>query len=368
MTSPGFERDPDLPVTAADRGTRLHELVHQTDEPVDLDEKDAEQLAFCRSVLRQVREQLGDRRIELTETYVSVDDVQIHDPSTDTWWRGTSGGFLDWCGIVGDRAFILDFKFGVMALPPAASNPQGWVYVLGVFHQFPEVQQVTMGFVLAAKKHFDTAEFTRADIPRLMEQIRAIIAAAKVARAGEVSCSPGINTCPFCRHRAQCRHLWDVVRRLGQQFAGVELPGSADPSRLDDPALAGQVLRLGQLIQSWFEAFRRKVTQKVIDSEDDWAPEGFVLRERRNWSVDSGALERAASSLGIPDDVLARAREYRLPVLLEWAGSQAPRGQKLTARQTLLDTLVTSGVVNCTDPIFYLERLDDHASVKDDAR
>lgn len=357
--SPLYESDPSNVSAAAERGTRLHAVMESKSEelPAELSDEDAAQILYAREILAARRRDLAPD-IEREEEFLQIDIRPLPDHPE---WNTTCGGYADYFGIntTAKKAIILDYKFGAWAVPDAAENPQGWVYALGLFRAWPEVEEVTVIFVMAQRGMVSEAVFHRADIPRLQEAVERIVARALVARKEKLfeQCRPCVYTCPFCRHRAKCPSLWHVAREVAGKYLGVEIPEAELVHKMDDPAVAGKLLDASLLVGQWADSVRATLAQKAVDSEDGWCPEGYRLRKRANAELDPAKLEEYALRRGWPADLLAQAKRYVLQPILTWVGQQAPRGRKEIVKEELRQELLDKQILVEKEPVIFLERV-----------
>jgi hypothetical protein len=168
------------------------------------------------------------------------------------------GGTMDVLSIVGDIAFIVDFKFG-RELVEAVDNPQLLCYALLVYEHNPEVETFTVTILQGGEAK--TVSYTRGDLDAFFQEVlQASI--SETWNAGD--------HCQYCPMRYRCGTLGAYVfEELDDAKAKVEAAAVSErpnPERVDDVV---QIAKAGKLGKDAYD-----IASKTLKT---WAADGVHL-------------------------------------------------------------------------------------------
>lgn len=219
---------------------------------------------------------------EMKEVYLPIDDLPL--PGYNDW-RTTSGGYVDttlfsWCMT---RSEIIDWKFGAWAVEEAENNLQGIAYALGIFKKFPSVMEVTVHFFQPHLRLITSCTFYRKDVARLYLRVQTVVAKAvkgrAEARTGNFDrANAMIPACNFCGFLGECPKVSAMILTVGKKYAPLEVPDDVTPSLLHSTRDMNLGLKLTGLVKAWAEAYRRQVTNRVLEGRADM-PEGYKAQQ-----------------------------------------------------------------------------------------
>jgi len=331
-------------------GTKAHNVADSRIDDNTLSDEDAEAVADCLDLVEARRQfliasalhygDLPEAVREYKENYWPIDDVP-----TDTE-PCTTAGYADTVLVYKTWAEIIDYKFGRWAVTNAAINLQGIAYALGVFKAFPEVTEVCVWF---KQPHLDlttSATFMRTEIPELYLRVQTVVARAVAARkSGDFStATPKIPACNFCGNLGNCPKVAAVAINVGHKFHPIEIPDNITPTQLLNDRDTSLGMRLSQVVATWAEAFRRQVTNRVLERKAD-IPAGFRLESRSNREVIDGAKLKEIALRYLTEAEYQTTLSTTFGGLEDLISEKAPRGSKKAAlvdfKQALEDEKAT---------------------------
>lgn len=351
---------------ASERGTAQHDAAEDhidIDNP-SLEDHEAEAVRLCKEFRDSVIAQYPGCMV-IKEEYLPVDDEKISD-SQGNVFQGTTGGYLD-CGIVSaDRktAEILDWKFGKWPVEPAENNLQGIAYLLGLVKKFPDLETVTVHFVLPHRGERDSHTFTRDQFPALLLRVktvvqRAILAQENAAKGDFSACAVRVSSCLFCGNKARCPLLHAFALKVGRKYAPAQVPENVSPSLFSDPKDAKLALEVAMLLAGWAASVRSALTHRAIENEE-WLPEGYKLVSREEKEVkDWRKVLAIARTFGVGPAAIREALTVRMTPLNKAVSAAAPRGFKEQSKDDFTNRLLAEGALEKGAPTVFLQRLKE---------
>jgi hypothetical protein len=370
---PYWEPQENINTKASERGTAQHDAAEATidiDDPA-LEDHEAIAVAMCKKYRDGIIDEVvracspekvdkSNRPIILKEEYVWIDDELVNDAQGNQF-KGTTGGYLDLAIIAANEKFahILDWKFGLWSVEPAENNLQGMAYLLGVFKRYPTLEEITVHFVCPHRDEIDVATFKRSEFPALLLRIQTVVARARAARRPRPAVQPNctVGGCLFCGAKGKCEKLAEIALKLGKKYAPLTIPEQLTPSLMLDSTFAKTSMETAQVLEGWCKAVRGRITARAIE-QDEWMPEGYVLRERADTKVkNQSAFANAARKRGVSDEVIVGAMKYAMEPIYKAIRDQAPRGLKEEAEKDFREQNIAAGICEKEQPIWFLERL-----------
>lgn len=346
----------------AEVGTRQHDAVDSRIDDPKLPDYRAAAVADC--IL------FADSRLAaypggrmLTEVYLPIDDCKVVDPKTGKVFEGTTAGYLDKGIISADEteAEVIDWKFGQNAVEPADNNLQGIAYALGLLKVFPKLQRITVRFIMPHIDFTTEHTFVRADFGVMLLRVRTVVARAIEARKRPDDFSlatPNTSSCLFCANIGRCPKVAEVVIKLGKKFRPLEIPDNVTPSLIKDPKQASLGIRLGQIVATWADAWRRQATARTVE-HPDFIPEGYTLVENtRRLVVKARALGDVAKEFLPADKHHMVDALFDVPIgeLEELITTFSPRGQKEKAKVAFGERALQVGALEEGKPYSFLRQ------------
>lgn len=335
----------DVSNPAAELGTRQHRALETMLDDPTLGDEEATAVMRCAEAVEQLRAELGGGS-ELKEVYLSIDDAD------------TTGGYADLILTAPGKshAVVIDYKFGKHQVEDAETNLQGVAYALGVFHRFPAAERVLVVFLQPHIDYRTEHTFCRADVPALYSRVCTVVERAKAARLDPTfsKASPTFPPCLFCKSLANCPKIAEIAIRISHMFYPLNLPSDLTPSKLhsDSDTLIG--LRLASVVKVWADAFKSRVTDRVIRG-DAKVPEGFEIATQSRRTLKDHKLFRETALRFMTPEAYAETLEPTLGAVEKKIADAAPRGNKTAVVDAFKGELVESGAVTQGEPFSFLK-------------
>lgn len=338
-------------------GTLAHKATEtRTDDP-RLSDDDAVAVAECLDFYDKrlaLAKGYPGNVVELLETYLPVDDCVFGDV------QSTTAGYVDRVVIYneGRSADLFDWKFGLWPIEKAENNLQGIAYALGIFREYPLVQECRFFFKQPLLDSIQEAVFTRAQIPALYLRIQTVVARARDCREritkGDWSkVTPMVPACNFCANLGNCPAVAEFACKVGSKFFPLEIPDNITPTMVMDEAQTVLALRLSQVLGVWAKAFRTMLTDRVVRM-DTKVPPGYRLESRAEREiVDPAAYKRVALDF-LTEAEYADAMTVSLGAVEEKIQAKAARGQKMASVETFKQKLEAAGATKKGLPYTFL--------------
>ena len=165
----------------------------------------------------------------------------------------------------GDCLRVIDFKYGMGVKVSAFENPQLRIYGLAALRQFDMMgnfKRIKLGIHQPRMEHIDEEELTIAEINKFAEEVRLAVArvdAAKKSNSLENYLVPGKKQCQFCRARAKCPALANLV----SEATGADFEDETQ-SKLIEPVNIGVAMDKADLIETWIKGVRQKAEAELF--------------------------------------------------------------------------------------------------------
>ena len=239
---------------AAEAGTRLHKHMELGTLPEDPEE--AEAVEWCRTQERLLLEKyvapMGADRV--------LREVR--------WWAadGSFSGQGDVAYVHDGCALIVDYKFGRVPVPAAASNMQLAALAKLAFDNLADIKVVFCAILqpFARGSWRLAVRYQLADMPQLRRYFGNLLAEAERPGARRV---PGEEQCRYCRARAACPACSELMVRETQADVAALWADWSPEKKADAVRLAG-------LAKRWAEAVERRAKE---DLKAGFAIPGFRL-------------------------------------------------------------------------------------------
>jgi hypothetical protein len=205
-------------------------------------------------------------------------------------------------GVVTDSSEItvIDLKYGMGVKVDADSTEQMQLYALGAMYEYDiagDFDEIVMVVHQPRLNHVSEWSIRREHLLQFGEEARQ--AAVAALEHGNPQRIPGEKQCRFCKAKANCPDLKDVV---GDTVGGIATVSDfADLAVADTAPLAAAMSRV-ELVEHWCKAIRAEVERRLLNGEH--VP-GFKLVEgrkgNRSWS-DEKEAEAKLKSLRLTRD------------------------------------------------------------------
>jgi uncharacterized protein DUF2800 len=346
-------------------GTIAHKATETRNDDLRLSDDDAAAVAECIDFFERRKQLMIEARslagavpdiIELTESYLPIDDCKFEDGV-----EGTTAGYVD-CGIISwDRthAELIDYKFGLWPIERAENNLQGIAYSLGLFRKYPTLLTVTFFFKQPLLDSIQEATFNRSDIPALFLRVQTVVAEAREARRlieqGDWSkARPMVPACNFCANLGRCPAVAKFACSTGSKFFPLEIPENITPTMVHSPEQTVLALRLCQVMATWAKSFRSVLTDRVFRG-DAALPEGFKLESRSDREIKDEAKYKAIALEYLTEEEFRDSLTVSFTAVEKKIQDKAERGNKLATVKAFKDKLEDTGAVERGLPYTFLK-------------
>jgi hypothetical protein len=378
--------------SAASRaGTIQHDAVDGESDSAHMTDNQAlavaECLAYADSIAKKykggtvIKENylpIDNEIIEITETdgtgkldpnpaanpFPGVETVQWTQPIVTKRFRGTTAGYLDYAVVSTDEteAEIIDWKFGQWAVESTENNLQGIAYMLGLKKRFPKLKRCTIHFVLPHRDELDVHAFDLNDENLMLfhTRIRRVVRAAQDARKDPnnfAAANPNTGACLFCALIGQCPKVTEMVARVSEKFAPLQVPQNVNPTMILDPEDTAIGIQFAAIAKTWAESFRARATEKSI-TDPDFIPTGYTLETRTKRKVLNARLFADVAKKFVPVSMDAEIEKlFDLPIggVEEVIELATPRGQKSKAVEAFGKAALEAGAIEMGQPFAFLK-------------
>lgn len=358
---------------ASRAGTRQHDAAEAESDHAHLTDNQALAVAECLAYADGVARKYKGGRI-VKEEYLPIDDESIWidvpafpegEPVTQREeFKGTTAGYLDFAVISADEteAEIIDYKFGAWAVEATENNLQGIAYLLGMKKRFPKLRRCTVHFVMPHRDELDVHAFDLTDenLALFHTRIRRIVATAQEARKNPEDFSaarPNVGACLFCARIGQCPKVTEMVARVSEKYAPLQLPQNVSPTMIQDPDDTAVGIQFAAIAKTWAESFRARATEKSL-TDPDFIPTGYTLETRTKRTVMKPRLLADIAKKFVPVDMDAEIEKlFDLPIggVEEVIELATPRGQKSKAVEAFGKAALEAGALEMGQPYAFLK-------------
>tara|TARA_R110000851_G_scaffold90785_3_gene198395 strand:- start:6927 stop:7985 length:1059 start_codon:yes stop_codon:yes gene_type:complete len=314
---------------AAEEGTLMHAAL----EKRSFDALNPEQLALVNKCLAFMAP------LELTarEAHPEI-RLEIELSKKHTTW-----GTADQVFIVNDRAHMVDFKFGRLAVLPADQNLQAMAYVIGVFQRFPAVNTVEAHFLLPRRDEVTSHTFERSLLVSYCKALSKLFDKFTAKKRVATPCK----ACEYCASLGSCLA---VAKRINAAVNPTALFEEEDtvPSLMTTRALNDCGLPLARLAAAWADTVKDLATAKLRDGE---TMEDHKLSSRKSSAkitVPTTDVWDGVASKFISQDAFLACCTASIPKLRKAVGKANV--------EELNEQLVKEGCVTEGDPVTFISR------------
>lgn len=287
---------------------------------------------------------------------------------------GTGDLVLEQADCVADCVFdLMDYKFGYLEVDDPETNIQIWLYVLGLFHNFPKAKCVRAHILQPARDEIGTATFTRDRIPEMLLRAQAIATRVK-SQAGKAF-NPVLSNCLWCANKGACVALHQMAMKTAVA-ARLEYPEALStlvPDDLNDNETiieyGSSIYDLAKLLEGWADQMKRRLTQLSIEGHelrgktlrqvsgkanivDPFGVLDMMLQDRCGKTL--AELVKNPDALEAINTLLAAVAAVSITKAENFVASTAERGHKDEAKKELRKRFASEGFLFIGSPSAYL--------------
>lgn len=354
---PGWspDNDPSKSSLAADRGTLIHEAIEKEDTSLLVAEDDVACANKCLAYVEKLADNLIANYPAKVERFKEI-QLKVLDQF------GTADDLM----IAGGSAELVDYKTGYWEVPDAEVNAQMQGYVLGVFDQFPNVQNIRVHLLMPRQNQISTAIYTRAEHYKALKlrtfmTIESSKAADRMFQQGELEklttvLNPAPDNCEFCGRKAECPALTQLALTVAKRYEpALMIPDDLHGSAITDPTTMSRALLVAPILEKWAAGVKNAAL--TMRMEQGVEIPGFILCERKGSRkiTDAQAAWETVKDVISPEE-FAGCADVSMPDLEKAVAAKAPRGAKEAAKQQLEDRLRDRSALTNASTVHYLKQ------------
>lgn len=352
---PGWtpDNDPSKSTTAADRGTLIHDAIEKDDTSALVAEEDILCADKCIQFTEKLTEGLAgyqrfkELQVRVLDQFGTVDDLIV----------------------VGKIAHLTDYKTGYREVPDAEINAQVQGYILGVFDQFEQVEQITARLLMPRQNEISIHTYTRAEHYKALKHrtfitIESSKATDRLFQEGAdekllTVLQPSAENCEYCgrKDKGQCPALnqlaLTIVRRYQPELL---IPEELHGSQITDPSNMARALLIAPIMEEWAKGVKKAGLAMRMDAGTEIP--GFTLAERKGARkiTNAQAAWDTVKNIISPDE-FAGCADVSMPDLEKAVAAKAPRGEKEAAKQQLENQLRDRSALKDANTVHFLKQV-----------
>jgi hypothetical protein len=336
---------------ASEKGTRIHEALEVRDPSALHDE---EEVAIYEAALAEEIELFehiygGEEGVTILREYRLHLKLAAHTPTF-----GTS----DIVAYKGSVGLLIDYKTGISKIDPPKTNWQAKAYALGMFQEFPELEEIVFGFIVPVREEVLVGKFHRIDMKLLEDEISAVIREAEKVRPKWDSGAPDLDDlnpsvdCRFCRHEDHCPALGAVALDIVKRTKPELLPdGPIDLQDIENPETLDTLYIVAKIVESWAGGIKQRAVRLANDGV-----EFPNLRLKSMGSLkkteDTNRLAELAMHHGLTLHEVISAANLSVTQLSKVIYDKSSRGKKSNAVGSFESEALETGIVS-VGPVRY---------------
>ncbi|MCI9453214.1 MAG: DUF2800 domain-containing protein [Dorea sp.] len=197
-------------------------------------------------------------------------------------------GIADCILLYGDTVHVIDFKYGKGVPVNAENNPQLMLYALGAYQAYRMLYPVSRAKLTIVQPRLDSISEWECPAEDLLKFGEYVKERAALAVEGRGDYAPDLDTCRFCRAKAQCRARSEENVRLAF-FTDKKPPLISNEE-------VGEYLKKGEDVAKWLEDLKAYALKECLAG-----------KEVPGWKAVEGSGSRGWTDMDAAFDVLVKA-------------------------------------------------------------
>lgn len=261
-------------------------------------------------------------------------------------------GHLDRLSMCKDKAVICDAKFGYRAVRDAENNMQGWAYALSVWDTYPQIEEITLAFLMVRRNEVSIHTFKRTSDYATVKA--GIVALIENARNPQHPQAPN-DYCTYCLKNPTCPALREKALAIAKAYEpALALPEIPHGSDITDPSTMAKAIALAPVLEKWASGVKKAAVDMAMAGV---AIPGFELKERKGRrEITDAAIAYSIVRSRVSAEEFASACKVSVGDLEDLVAAKAPRGSKTTVKQELNELLAGAGALREGDPVRFLSK------------
>lgn len=247
----------------------------------------------------------------------------------------TTFGTADVVILRGKLGYLVDFKFGRNGVPDASQNLQAAAYAVGVFDQFPELDEIQVWFLLPRRDETTHCTLSRNDLPTVRKTLETLYDEVTQPSPPRTPSS----ACQYCARAGDCVELTGSALSLNTGLEPLQIPADKMPSEMTPEVLDTVALPLARVLDSWSTAVKKRATELAKNGHE--FEQHKLVSRARPVSIDDVQLAYEQVKDIVPLEEFLRATKLSVSQLRSVAKSLAPRGKGKAAAEEIDNRLAT---------------------------
>jgi len=234
---------------------------------------------------------------------------------------GAYAGTVDRIQFHGDRAIMIDYKFGWNPVDHPSGNAQFQDYTVKAFDEWLHIDEIDVYMLAPRLKVIQMHTYKRSDVPRLKARIDMIHERQRTGGLRQAT-----DNCRFCKHVGTCHEAYNTFSNPTN-----ELPVLNHDWSIDTAEEVSAALKVLPVATAWFDSFKKSVNCKAIKlMEIGVEVEGFRLGTRKGASkvIDIDVVRDTLKDLGVSEEDFAAALTVSVNDCVKLARDVAPDRKK----------------------------------------
>lgn len=217
-------------------------------------------------------------------------------------------GIADCILLYGDTVHVIDFKYGQAPAGrvSAEQNPQLMLYALGAYQSYRILYPLSKARLTIVQPRLpDGISEWECSIEALLKFGEYVKERAALAVKGSGEFAPNLDTCRFCRAKAQCRARAEENVRLA--FFTDKLPPLISNEEV------GRYLEKGEDVAKWLENLKEYALKECLNGNDVPGWKAVEGRSARDWTDMDKAFDILTKSGLAPEEMLWERKPLTAP-------------------------------------------------------
>lgn len=264
-----------------------------------------------------------------------------------------------------EEAVQIDYKTGLGKIDEPLNNWQSKAYTVGAFQKFPQLKKITFYFIACRRDEILSGEFSRDDVPQLIEELSGVIRNAKEVRScfdsiDSALLSPQALVCNYCENSGRCpavaKMAVDVARKYAPGDSKIEALPEMHGSNITDPEVMRELLDIAPILKKAVSGWEHRGRQMAL--EEGIEIPGYEVQERSGRRSITSALAAYGVIKDIVDieDFLDGIDSFPVTKYEKLIASKAPRGGKKERVAEAMAELSKLGAIKKTSGSKYLSK------------
>ncbi len=216
-------------------------------------------------------------------------------------------GIADCILLYGDTVHVIDFKYGQAPAGrvSAEQNPQLMLYALGAYQSYRMLYPISKAKLTIVQPRLDSISEWECSIEALLKFGEYVKERAALAVKGSGEFAPNLDTCRFCRAKAQCRARAEENVRLA--FFTDKLPPLISNEEV------GQYLEKGEDVAKWLEKLKEYALKECLAGKAVPGWKAVEGKGGREWADIDKAFDILTKSGLAPEEMLWERKPLTAP-------------------------------------------------------